>query len=253
MKIKLALILIAFFAATSILWGFFYFRNESKPLVYENNTQEEVPVEEIIAKEDSDPVAKPDTKPVESEIEEKKSIVSKQTDLAPSDSNLEKDESKKDPVDKLNIKDSLVAWGFDTANERAIDTIILHSSYNALGGDEYDFDKLILEYKEYGVAPHYLIDRGGGIYRLVKDSNIAYHAGESKTPDGRTGVNKFSLGIELMNTEKDKYTKSQYQAANNLIAFLKTKYKIKYVLGHEQIAPGRKTDPWNIDWDKIDK
>lgn len=154
---------------------------------------------------------------------------------------------------EVAIKSHLVSWGFSKSDKRSIDTIILHSSYNAMGGEKYDFNKIIDEYKDYGVAPHYVIDRKGVIYRLVADNNVAYHAGESKIPDGRGGVNGFSLGIEIFNTQEDEFTKAQYEAVNQLIKFLKDKYPIKYVLGHDQIAPGRKTDPWNIDWDKINK
>lgn len=145
-----------------------------------------------------------------------------------------------------------VSWGYQNASGRKIDTVIIHSSYNALGGDEYDVDKLIKEYKDYGVAPHYLIDRQGGTYQLVQDKNIAYHAGTSSVPDGRTNVNNFSLGIEMMNTKTDEYSAAQYSALNKLISNIKTKYKIKYVLGHNQIAPGRKDDPWNFKWGKLE-
>ncbi len=129
----------------------------------------------------------------------------------------------------------------------------MHTSYNILGGDEYSAEKVIEEYRQYEVAPHYLIDRRGSIFRLVDDKNIAYHAGESRVPDGRTGVNNFSLGIEVINSEKDKFTASQYDAIDRLLKDLKKKYEIKYILGHSDIAPGRKTDPWNIDWDKVKK
>lgn len=157
----------------------------------------------------------------------------------------------KAPDKSTSIASKLVSWGYEKSDSRKIDTIIIHSSYNALGGDEYDLDKLIKEYKEYGVAPHYLIDRKGKIYRLVADKNIAYHAGESEVPDGRKSVNNFSIGIELMNTKDDKCTSDQYSALKKIVADLKNSYKIKYVLGHNQIAPGRKTDPWNFDWGKM--
>lgn len=147
----------------------------------------------------------------------------------------------------------LVSWGYESASSRKIDAIVVHSSYDALGDEPYDVSGLLKEYKQYGVAAHYLIDRKGVIYQLVADKNIAYHAGESKVPDGRTGVNNFSVGIELMNTEKDSYTSAQYGALNSLIAKLKKNYKIKYVLGHKDIAPGRKTDPWSFDWSKVDR
>lgn len=161
--------------------------------------------------------------------------------------NAENDSSKNDNSSSLEIINKLVSWGYQAASGRKIDTLIIHSSYNALGGDPYDLNKLLAEYKQYGVAPHYLINREGEIYQLVSEKNIAYHAGESATPDGRTNVNNFSIGIEMMNTEDDKFTDSQYDSLNDLLKYLRSKYKIKYVLGHNQISPGRKSDPWNFD------
>lgn len=134
---------------------------------------------------------------------------------------------------------------------RTIDTIVLHSSYNALGGDPYSTDKTISEYEQYGVGAHYLIDRSGAVFRLVEEANIAYHAGASKMPDGRKNVNDFSIGIELIATEESGYTDRQYTAVNALIADIRTRYKIKSVVGHSDIAPGRKTDPWKFDWKKL--
>ncbi len=152
---------------------------------------------------------------------------------------------------KINIINKLVSWGYEKASSRKIDTVIIHSTYNALGGDEFSLSKILDIYKSYGVSPHYIIDRGGKIYRLAAEENIAYHAGESKTPDGRTGVNNFSIGIELINNKTEKFTFSQYASLNDLLGYLSSKYKIKYTLGHNQIAPGRKDDPWNFDWNKI--
>lgn len=173
----------------------------------------------------------------------------KENPIHPKESEITEPTQK--PTTKLSITDKLVSWGFSSASDRKIDTVIIHSSYNALGGGEYDVAKLIQEYKEYGVAPHYLIDREGKIYQLVEEKNIAYHAGESKTPDGRSQVNNFSLGIEIMTTKEESPTDAQYAALNKLIADIKKRYSIKYVLGHDDIAPGRKTDPWNFDWGKI--
>ena len=150
-----------------------------------------------------------------------------------------------------SIINKKVSFGFSVSSGRKIDTVVLHSSYDALGSEPYSVSGTIKEYGEYGVAPHYLIDRKGVIYRLVDDKNIAYHAGESKMADGRTGVNGFSIGVELLNKKDDKYTEAQYAAVNTLIAYLKDLYPIKYVVGHDDIAPGRKTDPWNFEWKKV--
>ena len=151
----------------------------------------------------------------------------------------------------LKITDRLVSWGFQKAQGRKIDTIIIHSSYDAIGEDLYSVNGVIAEYKSYGVSPHYLIDRNGNIIRLVADQNIAYHAGESKMPDGRTGVNSFSIGIEVLKSQNEAPTDAQYESIKLLILNLKSKYKITAVLGHNQIAPDRKTDPWNFNWNKL--
>jgi N-acetyl-anhydromuramyl-L-alanine amidase AmpD len=164
-----------------------------------------------------------------------------------------KETEKQDNIasNKNIISSHLINWGYSVATSRKIDAIIIHSSYNALDGDPYDFEDLLKEYKQYGVSAHYVIDREGKIYRLVSEKNIAYHAGVSKVPDGRLDVNNFSIGIELMNKENSNFTSDQYVSLNNLLSDIKKRYKIKYVLGHNQIAPGRKSDPWNFEWSKL--
>jgi hypothetical protein len=166
---------------------------------------------------------------------------------------LENVPSEKKDEEKSDLKSKLVSWGFQKASGRTIDTIVIHTTYNALGGDPYDFEKVLQEWKDYGVAPHYAIDREGKTYQLVSDENIAYHAGSSKMPDGRSNVNNFSIGIEVVNTQDGKFVDAQYVALNKLIGDLKSKYKIKYVLGHSEIASGRKTDPWGIEWGRVNK
>ena len=147
------------------------------------------------------------------------------------------------------------SWGFQKSSGRTIDTIIIHSSYDATGSDPFNVDGVIAEWKALGVSPHYLIARDGTTYQLVADQDIAYHAGVSKmpSPDNRTNVNNFSIGVEMINTLDGKFTDAQYSSLNSLIANLKAKYPIKNILGHDQISPGRKTDPWGIDWGKVQK
>jgi formylglycine-generating enzyme required for sulfatase activity len=154
----------------------------------------------------------------------------------------------------LNIVDKLVSWGYEIpSSNRSIDTIIIHSSYDALGTDPYSVDGVIYEYKIYGVSPHYLIDRNGTIFRLVKEENIAYHAGGGEMPDGRTNINSFSIGIELINTKTIGPNEIQYLSLVELVKSLKLKYEIKNILGHSEISPERKTDPWNFNWQKFNE
>lgn len=194
------------------------------------------------------------TEPGESAVVEKTPSITAEKSIEPakdavSDAQKEGSETKIENSPKTVVK--LFTSGFQVAEGRKIDTIIIHSSYDALGDDPYSISGIIQEYKDYGVSAHYLIDRDGTIYQLVREKDIAYHAGVSSVPDGRTGVNAFSVGIELVNTKTDKFTASQYNALNNLIGELKSRYDIKYILGHNQIAPERKDDPWNLDWSKL--
>ena len=150
--------------------------------------------------------------------------------------------------------DALVSFGYSVGRpNRAVDTIVVHSSYNALGGDPYDVKKIIQEYREAGVAPHYLVARDGTAYRLVREADVAYHAGVSQMSDGRKNVNDFSIGIEMVGTADSGYTDAQYTVLSALIKDIKTRHTIKYVVGHSDIAPGRKTDPWQLDWSRVKK
>ena len=150
----------------------------------------------------------------------------------------------------FKIQRALVSFGHESASGRKIDTVVLHSSYNP-NGDPYSVNAVRGIWQSYGVAPHYMVARDGTVYQLVADKDIAYHAGESTMKDGRKNVNDFSIGVEILNTKDDEYTKAQYQAVKDLIAYLKGKHSIKYVVGHDDIAPGRKTDPWNFNWSKL--
>lgn len=165
--------------------------------------------------------------------------------------NEESENNKEKKKDGISIVDKPLPAGFRKSSGRAIDTIVIHSSYNALGGDPYSAERVMQEYIQYGVSAHYLIDRKGTIYRMVKDQDIAYHAGVSRMPDGRINVNEFSLGIEIITTKEERPTDEEYQALNALIADLTKKYSIRYIVGHQHIAPDRKDDPWNFDWTKI--
>ena len=148
------------------------------------------------------------------------------------------------------IADRLVDWGHETPDTpRTIDTIILHSTYYASGGDPYRIDGVLEQFKTYGVSSHYLIGRDGTILRLVKDADVAYHAGKGVMPDGRTGINRFSIGIEINNTRTVGPNEAQYDALAKLVRYLQSKHRITAILGHSDIAPDRKTDPWQFDWD----
>lgn len=132
--------------------------------------------------------------------------------------------------------------------DRKIDVIIIHSSFCVNSNDPFDLYCVLAEYKRHGVAAHYLIDREGNIHRLVKENDIAFHAGFGKMPDGYNAINRRSLGIELINSETQGPTDAQYEALGKLVKDIKQRNKIKYIKGHNHIAPGRKSDPWKFNW-----
>lgn len=152
---------------------------------------------------------------------------------------------------KFSIENRLVSWGFSKSSGRKIDTVVIHSTYNATGGDLFSVSKIIDIYKSYGVSPHYLVARDGTVYRMVEEKNIAYHAGDSEMPDGRKNVNAFSIGIEVIGKDDGGPSDAQYDALKKLLADIETRQTIKHILGHSDIAPGRKSDPWGFNWKKI--
>src|SRR5580765_3426201 len=69
------------------------------------------------------------------------------------------------------------------------------------------------------VSAHYTIDRNGKIVSHVPEEKRAWHAGQSKMPDGRTHVNDFSIGIELVNRNDgiDPFPAGQIEALRGLL------------------------------------
>lgn len=101
------------------------------------------------------------------------------------------------------------------------------------------------------VSAHFLIRRNGVLLQFVPCVRRAWHAGLSSWR-GRSRCNDFSVGIELEGTDVLAYEDLQYASLNALITGLRHAYPITDIVGHADIAPGRKTDPGRaFDWSKI--
>ncbi|MFK7912895.1 MAG: 1,6-anhydro-N-acetylmuramyl-L-alanine amidase AmpD [Pseudomonadales bacterium] len=115
----------------------------------------------------------------------------------------------------------------------------LHASFADLPGVE--------------VSAHLLIARTGRITQFVPFNARAWHAGTSQWR-GRSRCNDFSIGIELEGTDSRPYTKAQYRSLTRVTAALLERYprmSPDAIVGHEDIAPGRKTDPGPaFDWSR---
>ena len=101
------------------------------------------------------------------------------------------------------------------------------------------------------VSAHLLIDRQGAITQFVPFSNRAWHAGEAEFC-GRGNCNDYSIGIEMEGTDFESFTESQYLSLAEVTKLLLTAYpamSADKIVGHSDIAPGRKTDPGpHFDW-----
>lgn len=107
-------------------------------------------------------------------------------------------------------------------------------------------------------SAHFLIGRDGLVWQFVDEGERAWHAGVSEREI--CGVkykswNEFSLGIELTGDGNIKpYTQAQYTALIALLSAEVNRFNVRkeFVVGHEQIAPGRKTDPGRLfDWERV--
>jgi N-acetylmuramoyl-L-alanine amidase len=152
------------------------------------------------------------------------------------------------------------------------DTIVIH--YTA-GRDAESSAKFLCS--EVKASAHIVIGRDGKIIQLVPFNTISWHAGVSAY-GSREGLNKYSIGIELDNagilqktgneykawfgrsyaenevvfaTHRNEsspaywqsFTEAQIEACRQVCELLINKYGINLILGHEEIAPGRKQDP----------
>jgi AmpD protein len=98
------------------------------------------------------------------------------------------------------------------------------------------------------VSAHFFVRRNGRLLQFVACDRRAWHAGVSRW-QGRERCNDFSIGVELEGTDRRPYTGQQYRCLAQLVSALRERYPITDIVGHCDIAPGRKTDPGPaFDW-----
>lgn len=155
-----------------------------------------------------------------------------------------------------------------------LDTIVIH--YTAGKSAETSTNFLCGEVQ---ASAHLVIGRKGEIYQLVPFDTVAWHAGRSHYGN-KSGYNQYSIGVEIDNagwlekagteyiawfggrylennviqaTHRNEtkprywhvYTPEQIEACRQICELLikNNNYNITTILGHEEIAPGRKQDP----------
>ncbi|MEN8719117.1 MAG: 1,6-anhydro-N-acetylmuramyl-L-alanine amidase AmpD [Oceanococcaceae bacterium] len=110
------------------------------------------------------------------------------------------------------------------------------------------------EIADLRVSAHLWIRRTGAMVQFVSLTRRAWHAGVSQW-QGRERCNDFSIGIELEGCDDRPFTRAQYQQLSCVITCIGARYPRitpARIVGHSDIAPGRKTDPGpHFDWERL--
>lgn len=102
-------------------------------------------------------------------------------------------------------------------------------------------------------SAHYVIGKDGKVVQMVNDYLRANHAGVGRWGND-TDLNSSSIGIELDNNGLgEPYSEALMASLIKLLGTLKQKYNIPTAnfIGHADIAPGRKTDPYKFPWKQL--
>jgi len=114
-----------------------------------------------------------------------------------------------------------------------------------MGCLDYSADESFADLRGLNVSAHCLIRRNGDIIQYVGFNDKAWHAGKSCF-NHQNNCNDFSIGIELEGTDTLDYTQEQYKQLIDLTRCLQQEFPAiiaNNIVGHCDIAPGRKTDP----------
>jgi AmpD protein len=118
---------------------------------------------------------------------------------------------------------------------------------------DWDAHPYYQEIRGLRVSAHFFIRRDGSLIQFVPCTLRAWHAGASSW-QARDCCNDFSIGIELEGSDDLPFSDAQYATLAPLVRLLKQAYPIRAVVGHSDIAPGRKTDPGpHFAWRRIDE
>ena len=153
------------------------------------------------------------------------------------------------------------------------DTIVIHFT---AGRDRQSAVKTLID-PTVKASAHLVVGRDGSVTQLAPFNEICWHAGKSAY-DGRVGLNEFSIGIEIDNAGRlerqgdgffswfgrqypreevfegvhrnesessywHRFQERDIETVREICLLLIRAYGLKLILGHEEIAPGRKTDP----------
>lgn len=132
------------------------------------------------------------------------------------------------------------------ARSRTVDTIMLH--YTAIESLDKSLRVLTNGRSSDPVSAHYVVGEDGSVFRLVDEDRRAWHAGGGAWR-GLEDLNSASVGIEIVNAgyaadgSRPPYPDVQIEAVIALCKEIMTRHEIRWVIGHSDLAPTRKSDP----------
>jgi N-acetyl-anhydromuramyl-L-alanine amidase AmpD len=187
------------------------------------------------------------------------------------------------PREPFPIAGELLLLENADAREGDITHIVLHFMSNVVASPErpYDIAENHAVLRDYGASAHYIVDRQGAVYLAVPEEYAARHAGKGALagfPDYEDRLDRHSVGIEILGigTREEMlcyipasvydgldpslpgFTEEQYTAVNALVNDIIARHpgiepSRAHVIGHDEYAPGRKTDPGALfDWSRLD-
>lgn len=135
----------------------------------------------------------------------------------------------------------------DTGPLVSVDAVVFHSTATPDNSFRYVSNILANGRPDLeGPLAHLLISRTGAMVQFVAFNRIVSHAGMTEPWQGMRIQNSNSVGIQMINRgpeSNEAYTAAQISAAEGVIKALAAAYHLRAVVGHYEIAPGRKTDP----------
>ncbi|WP_313314836.1 1,6-anhydro-N-acetylmuramyl-L-alanine amidase AmpD [Pulveribacter sp.] len=116
---------------------------------------------------------------------------------------------------------------------------------------DWDAHPYFMQIAGLQVSSHFFIERTGVVWQFVDAERRAWHAGRSHYR-GRDNCNDDSVGIELEGLEGLRFEPAQYAALLRLCRALMQRFPIRFIAGHEHIAPQRKDDPGSgFEWHRM--
>lgn len=156
----------------------------------------------------------------------------------------------------LNMVGNISPWNKEAEMRPYTRYIVLHTTGAS--------DKSSINSIKNDGSAHYVINTNGEIHLIVLEDKIANHAGESIW-DGKTQLNYYSLGVEIVGYSEKELTGEQYNSLGFLVKYLQGRYEIpdENVLSHAAVAysisnnpfiyacRGRKVDGININMQRL--